>query len=56
MKSFTSLLKSYEILPEEEVKLHSERASTSDPAKRRETKIAQFKKQKDIKQAISVSD
>lgn len=37
------------------MKLHSERASTSNPAKRRETKIAQFKQQTDVKQAIAVS-
>ena len=49
------MMTSYEIVPEEEVKLYSERASTTNPAKRRETKIAQFKKQKDIKKCISVS-
>ncbi|TFK42393.1 TAP42-like protein [Crucibulum laeve] len=53
LKSFFALLENYQIVPEEERALYSRKASdTTDAARRRELKINQFKKEKDIKARI----
>ncbi|KAH8117003.1 TAP42-like protein [Phellopilus nigrolimitatus] len=53
-KLFISLLDDYHVLPEEEKKIYGQKSSgIADPAKRREVKIAQFKKEKEIKNKIS---
>lgn len=52
---FKQLLESYTVVPEDEKKLYAQRSSTvTEPMKRRELKIAQFKKEKEIKTKISV--
>ena len=52
---FKLLLDNYALVPEDERKLYAQRSSTvSEPMKRRELKIAQFKKEKEIKTKISV--
>lgn len=51
-----SCLEDYGIIPDEDKKLYRMKSSNiSDPAKRREVKIAQFKKEKEMKNRISVS-
>ncbi|KAL5489940.1 TAP42 [Sanghuangporus weigelae] len=53
-RAYVSLLGSYNVIPEEEKKLYGQKASAvSDALKRREVKIAQFKKEKEIKNRIS---
>lgn len=50
-----SLLNAYGVIPEEEKKLYGQESSSiTEPAKRRETKIVQFKKEKEIKNNIAV--
>ncbi|THH12015.1 hypothetical protein EW145_g284 [Phellinidium pouzarii] len=54
LKAFSSLLKDYAVLPEEERKLYGQKSpGIADPAKRREVKIAQFKNEKEIKNRIT---
>ncbi|KAG2020124.1 serine/threonine protein phosphatase PP2A-associated protein, variant 2 [Coprinopsis cinerea AmutBmut pab1-1] len=53
MKSFISLLETYEIVPETERELYSKKANeVRDPARLRELKINQFKKEKELKGRI----
>ncbi|KAL5511278.1 TAP42 [Sanghuangporus vaninii] len=53
-RAFVSLLGSYNVIPEEEKKLYGQKASAiSDALKRREVKIAQFRKEKEIKNRIN---
>lgn len=53
MKSFISLLENYEIIPEEERNLFDRKvAQVADFAKRRELKINQYKKEKDLQSRI----
>ncbi|KAL5529587.1 hypothetical protein ACEPAG_5572 [Sanghuangporus baumii] len=53
-RAFVSLLDIYNVVPEEEKKLYGQKASAiSDASKRRDVKIAQFKKEKEIKNKIS---
>lgn len=56
---FLGLLTMYKVLkPEEEAEssaMASEGGLPRDPAKRREAKIAQYKREKELRQAISVS-
>lgn len=48
-------LEHYEIVPDDEKKLYARKSSTvADPAKRREMKVSQYKKTKDIKDRIEV--
>jgi hypothetical protein len=48
-------LELYEIVPDEDKSLHTKRASSiPDPAKRRELKIKQYKKEKEIQNKIDV--
>ena len=55
LRAFFQLLESYSIIPEDEKKLYEQKSSSiTDPAKRREIKIAQYKKEKEIKNRISV--
>lgn len=56
LSSFSYILEAYHVIPDEEKKLYGPPSSSSaDPAKRREHKIAQFKKEKDLKSMIAVS-
>lgn len=53
LKTFTYLLETYAIVPEVERELYEKQASTiRDPAKKRELKINQFKKERDLKNRI----
>ncbi|KAG6853905.1 hypothetical protein C0991_012574 [Blastosporella zonata] len=53
LRSFLSYLDNYEIVPPEERALHDRRASTiADHAKRREVKIQQYLKEKDLRARI----
>ena len=55
MKSFVSLLETYDIVPAPERELFEKQASSiRDPAKKRELKINQFKKEKELKNRIQV--
>ncbi|KAJ2929982.1 hypothetical protein H1R20_g7097, partial [Candolleomyces eurysporus] len=57
MKSFVSLLENYNIVPAPERELFEKQASSiRDPAKKRELKINQFKKEKDLKNRIQAND
>jgi hypothetical protein len=50
-----SYLENYEIVPEAERALHKQKASMiTDPAKRREIKIKQYQKEKDLRARIEV--
>ncbi|KAF5358471.1 hypothetical protein D9756_001392 [Leucocoprinus leucothites] len=54
-RAFVHQLEQYEIIPEDEKKLYSHKSSALvDPAKRREVKINQYKKAKEIKDRIQV--
>lgn len=51
--SFLSILETYDIVPEAEKSLYERRASSvNDPAKRRELRIKQFQKEKELKARI----
>ncbi|KAF6763899.1 serine/threonine protein phosphatase PP2A-associated protein [Ephemerocybe angulata] len=53
LKTFTYLLETYAIVPEVERELYEKQASAiRDPAKKRELKINQFKKERDLKNRI----
>ncbi|KAG6880262.1 hypothetical protein C0992_001831 [Termitomyces sp. T32_za158] len=53
LKTFLSCLDNYEIVPQDERRLYDRRASAiADPAKRRELKIKQYQKEKDLKARI----
>jgi len=55
VESFISLLENYEIIPQEERKLFDRKvAQVADFAKRRELKINQYKKEKDLQTRIEV--
>lgn len=55
LKSFISLVENYEIIPEDERSLYSRKTTTViDPAKRRDLKISQYKKEKDLRAGIEV--
>ncbi|KAG6906332.1 hypothetical protein DXG01_014413 [Tephrocybe rancida] len=55
LKSFLSYLDNYEIVPQEERALHDRRASSiADPTRRRELKIKQYQKEKDLRARIEV--
>jgi hypothetical protein len=52
-RAFVHQLEHYEIVPEDEKKLYANKASAVvDPAKRREMKVNQYKKTKEIKDRI----
>ncbi|PAV23868.1 serine threonine phosphatase pp2a-associated [Pyrrhoderma noxium] len=54
LRTFIGLLEAYKVIPEEEKKLFQQKSSSViDPATRREIKISQFKKEKEIKNRIS---
>lgn len=56
LRAFLTMLETYEIVPESEKTLHGKQAtSTNDPAKRRELKLNQWKKEKELKTRIEVS-
>ncbi|KAF9013998.1 TAP42-like protein [Cyathus striatus] len=53
MKDFVSLLETYEVVPEDERKLYFKSSTTIvDPGRRRELKINQYKKQKELRARI----
>ncbi|KAK7467432.1 Type 2A phosphatase-associated protein 42 [Stygiomarasmius scandens] len=54
LKTFISHLEDYEIVPEDERALYTRNPSTLNPAGRRELKIKQFQKEKDIRARIEV--
>ena len=55
MESFVRYLELYEVITEEDKALYGRPAlSVTDPAKRRELKIKQYKREKDIKARIEV--
>lgn len=55
LRSFISLVENYEIIPEDERSLYSSKTTTViDPAKRRDLKISQYKKEKDLRAGIEV--
>ncbi|KAJ3483912.1 hypothetical protein NLI96_g5990 [Meripilus lineatus] len=55
LRAFLTMLETYEIVPESEKTLHGKQAtSTNDPAKRRELKLNQWKKEKELKTRIEV--
>ena len=50
------MMDAYKVVPEAEKQIYSKQASSiNDPAKRRELKIKQYKREKDIKAHIEVS-
>ncbi|TDL24996.1 serine/threonine protein phosphatase PP2A-associated protein [Rickenella mellea] len=52
-RNFVDFLESYEVIPENEQKLHKRKASDiMDAAKRRDLRITQFKQEKDLKNKI----
>lgn len=54
-REFASRLLGYGVIPEADKQLFGQQAyAITDPAKRREAKIAQFKKEKELKNTISV--
>ena len=56
LESFIHYLEQYEVITEEDKTLYGRPASSvTDPAKRRELKIKQYKREKDIKAHIEVS-
>lgn len=56
MQSFIGLLEQYEIVPEDERALFDRKAAdVTDYSKRRELKINQYRKEKDIKARIEVN-
>ncbi|KAF5373588.1 hypothetical protein D9758_000807 [Tetrapyrgos nigripes] len=52
LKQFISLLEDYQIIPEDERSLYTRDPSTLNPASRRELKIKQYQKEKDIRARI----
>lgn len=55
MQSFISLLETYNIVPESERELYGKHVSgIRDPAKKRQLKIDQFKKEKELRTRIQV--
>ena len=55
MRSFISILEAYKVVSDEERDLYSKKVNEiKDPAKRRELKINQFKKEKELKGRIEV--
>ncbi|KII89186.1 hypothetical protein PLICRDRAFT_40823 [Plicaturopsis crispa FD-325 SS-3] len=53
LRTFLSNLENYNIVPEEERQLHEQKGSAiGDPAMRRETKIKQYKKEKELRTRI----
>ncbi|KDQ61168.1 hypothetical protein JAAARDRAFT_191276 [Jaapia argillacea MUCL 33604] len=55
LQSFVEMLERYDIVPESERSLYETHASSiTDPAKRRETKIKQYKQEKEIRSKIEV--
>ena len=55
LRAFLTMLETYEIVPESEKALHGKQATSSnDPAKRRELKLNQWKKEKELKTRIEV--
>lgn len=55
VKTFIYLLETYEIVPQDERDLYAKQASAiRDPAKKRELKISQYRKEKDLKTRIQV--
>lgn len=55
LKEFVGYLENYEVVEESEKKLYEKRTgSVSDPARRRELKIQQYKKEKDLRAKIEV--
>ncbi|KAF8891249.1 TAP42-like protein [Infundibulicybe gibba] len=54
LQEFLSYLDNYEIIPEDERVLYTRPSLTTDPARRRETKIKQYKKEKELQTRIEV--
>ncbi|EEB96557.1 hypothetical protein MPER_04293, partial [Moniliophthora perniciosa FA553] len=53
LKSFLSLLDNYQIIPQDEVTLYEQKSSSiANPASRRELKIKQYQKEKDLRARI----
>ncbi|KAK1236400.1 Type 2A phosphatase-associated protein 42 [Marasmius sp. AFHP31] len=53
LKSFLDLLENYHVIPEDEVALYQQKASSvANPASRRELKIKQYQKEKDLRARI----
>ena len=56
LKSFLEMLEQYEVVPTTERELYELRSgSVKDPAKRRELKIKQYQKEKELRTRIEVS-
>ena len=54
-QAFDSLLDDYDVIPNEDKRLHERKASAiTDPTKRREAKIAHYKKEVSLKNEIQV--
>ncbi|KAF9265684.1 hypothetical protein L218DRAFT_957310 [Marasmius fiardii PR-910] len=55
LKAFLDLLENYQIIPEDEVALYKQQSpSVTNPASRRELKIKQYQKEKDLRARIEV--
>jgi hypothetical protein len=55
LHAFISYLESYEIVSEQDMVLYKQKASQfTDPARRREVKIMQYQKEKDLRTRIEV--
>ncbi|KAF9446329.1 hypothetical protein P691DRAFT_673853 [Macrolepiota fuliginosa MF-IS2] len=55
LEAFVHQLEHYDIIPEDEKKLYSHKSSMlADPAKRRDVKVSQYKKVKEIKDRLQV--
>ena len=55
LKGFVSSLEGYEIVSEQDWQLYGQNASSvRDPAKRRELKIKQYQKEKELKASLEV--
>ncbi|KAG7092778.1 hypothetical protein E1B28_009101 [Marasmius oreades] len=55
LKAFLGLLENYQIVPEDEVALYQQNSSSvTNPASRRELKIKQYQKEKDLRARIQV--
>ena len=54
-RSFNALLDDYDVIPDEDIRLHEWKLSTiTDAAKRREVKISHYKKELALKNDIQV--
>jgi len=56
LRDFTSSVENYDIVPETERKLHQQKTSAiRDPRQKREIKIMQYKKEKELRAKLEVS-